>query len=118
MAKKTKAEPGQLFLQLVEKPPEQAPALTPIFSGEVLLVDGLNVMNGFKPGSGNPWLDFLLLLLVEIRKGQGDFECIFDANTTHLLTPKDRESFKVLTSKYRTRLIESTGGLRADDLLL
>jgi hypothetical protein len=99
-----------------------AQPVIPVRKGEVLLVDGLNVMNARKDVEPKLDLRLLLVLLIEVRRAGGEFCCIFDANTPYLLErdagKKICTVYQELRRKYSNLFAQSTGGLRADDVLL
>jgi hypothetical protein len=82
-------------------------------------VDGANVMNAANQGAR---LEILLVLLVELMKAGGNFCCIFDANVRFQLRKSSGarvyEAYLKLLETYSHQFAESTGGLRADELLL
>jgi hypothetical protein len=112
--KKRKEDKNQLEL-FGQLPPQ------PVKPGEHFLVDGSNVM-GVRGKSQPPSLKTLLHLLIELKENSHDFTCIIDANARFTLLrfagQPDQEVYIRFLEKYSSRFTESTGGMRADDLLL
>jgi hypothetical protein len=98
---------------------EEPKPVIPIVGNELLLVDGANVMNATNRGAR---MEILLVLLVELKKGGAEFCCIFDANVRFQLRKSSGirvyEAYLKLLDTYPHQFAESTGGLRADELLL
>jgi hypothetical protein len=111
--------------ELLASPPERPTAplrpITPIkpsvqspVNQRAYLIDGLNVCNWGKQISLAP----LLTLLVELKRRQHPFLCIFDANSRFVLEEfGEREHYEHLLSSFDC-IGEVPGGTQADDFLL
>ncbi len=117
MKKKLKENKNQLELFGQLLPPS-------IKLGEHFLIDGSNVMGGSAWKNQPPNFKILLHLLIELKENNYDFTCIFDANARFDLLrfagKPDQAAYIqfVDREKYSSHFAESTGGMRADDLLL
>lgn len=123
MAKRRiKDGPGQILLDLtrrIEPGLEKPIATVPVSQGEVFLVDGANVISAV---NGKPRLEVLLALVVGLKRAGGEFCCIFDANVGFRLRKSSGvrvcRAYGQLLDTCPRHFVESTGGLRADELLL
>jgi hypothetical protein len=95
----------------------QRPGL--ISADKFVLVDGANLM---RIRGGEPRLTNLLTVLLEVARKGGDWGCVFDANTRHILRKagraNDAEAYEYLLRTYGAWCAEVTGGTRADDVIL
>jgi len=91
---------------------------------EVLLIDGSNVCRSWATPSRDQEasLNVLLTLLLALVEQGYDFECIFDANISHVLQSRAEsgaeDTCSRLINELPDRMSQATGGIDADDLLL
>jgi hypothetical protein len=98
---------------------EPAPTLH-VTLDRLIVVDGLNLLRSCR------WIfdgmQTLLATLLEASRRASDVLCVFDANTPFVLkdanAPKLLATYQTLLDDHGDFFIQSTGGTRADDLLL
>jgi len=99
--KRIKDSPEQIRLDFSQSPVPSPAMMVPVLSvrkHELLLVDGLNVINVMKDVGRRGNLELLLALLVELKNAGGNFCCIFDANTPFELSNYSGEKVKQVSA--------------------
>jgi hypothetical protein len=92
--------------------------VTVSLTNRFVALDGLNIA---WQGPG-PHLPTLLTIAIEIAQTARDFHCVFDANAAHRFwqfgRPVDVDALNYLVNNYNKFFSATTGGTRADDMVL
>jgi hypothetical protein len=109
------AVPGRSEISVEEKPANDK------IRGKTFIVDGSNIVRFCTHKQGHISLEGLLSVLLEIRRQEGDFICIFDANTYFELGKKGKKGSEIRYAMLKDLLpdefIEVPGGKKADDFI-